>query len=646
MADKQILIVEDEGIIAAQIQDILTSSGYDALTVSSGEEAIQQAAKTGPNLILMDVSLAGEIDGVEAVEQIRASFDIPVIYLTAYTGTSLLQRAKMTEPYSYLIKPIKKRELLAAIEMAFYKHQAERKLKESEAKGRAILDAVPDLMFRLSQDGEYLDFHAPKPDQLFVQPDDFLGKRVEEVLPVGVAGKFQRHIQETLNSGQMQIFEYQLHFPDKGNQHYESRMVISGKNEVLVIVRNITERKQTEEALRESNRLLQETLVELEGTQEQILQQERMAAVGQLAAGIAHDFNNILTSILGFAVLLQRRSDMPESAQPDLNHIVQQGQRAAHLVRQILDFSRKSIHHPQQLNLELFLKETTRFLGRTIPENINILLEIEPGDYWVNVDLTQLQQVATNLAVNARDAMPTGGELTLRLSRFTLQSNQQPPYPEMPPGEWVLFSAMDTGTGIPDEILPHIFDPFFTTKEVGQGVGLGLAQVYGIVRQHEGYIDVKSQVEKGTTFFIYLPALAVANLLPKAEIPVEMFRGYGQTVLLVEDEPAVLAATKAMLEHLNYQVLTATNGQKALSVYAEHKNEIALVLADMIMPKMDGVDLFEALQVQDHDIKVVMMTGYPLGQDSLQTFTKGIEGWLSKPIEFQQLAQAVSQALR
>jgi signal transduction histidine kinase/transcriptional regulator with GAF, ATPase, and Fis domain/ActR/RegA family two-component response regulator len=380
--------------------------------------------------------------------------------------------------------------------------------------------------------------------------------------------------------------------------------------------------------------------------QERVQQQERLAAVGELAAGIAHDFNNLLTGIIGFADMLQQRPDMPEPARARLARIVEQGERGAHLVRQILDFSRTSISQLLSLDLALFLREAAKFLERTIPESIRIALDIDPGEYVVRADPTRIQQVLTNLAVNAWDAMPAGGELKLRLYRFTRQPGERPPCLGMPPGEWVVVSVSDAGTGISADALPRIFEPFFTTKEPGRGTGLGLAQVYGIIKQHEGYIKAESRDGAGTTVLIYLPALAVPQEAPREETPEDIPRGHGETVLLVEDEPAVLEVGQAILEQLGYRVLTACNGQQALEVYVAHQDEIALALIDMVMPVMGGGELFQALRALNPAVKVVMTTGYPLEEEGKQLLAQGILDWLQKPVKPAQLAQAVSRALQ
>jgi len=383
--------------------------------------------------------------------------------------------------------------------------------------------------------------------------------------------------------------------------------------------------------------------------QERIQQQDRLVAVGQLAAGIAHDFNNILTSIIGFAELAHIHPGIPQAVGEDLQRIIHQGQRAARLIRQILDFSRQSIAEKRSIDLVAFLKETIKLLERTIPEDIRIILEIEPGNfeaYILNADPTQITQVLANLAVNARDAMPAGGLLQFRLSIFILNPGERPPYPEMSPGYWIALSISDTGAGILPEVLPRIFEPFFTTKEVGKGTGLGLAQVYGIITQHEGYIDVKTQLEKGTTFTLYLPAAVPLSKTLSQTIEAETTHGHGEVILLVEDDSDVLEVTQAMLEHLGYRVLTATNGRHALEIYDQHQAEIALVLTDVTMPEMGGVALSQTLQAKYPTIKVVALTGYPLEAESKDLLAQGIVDWLQKPLNRHQLGQTISRSLK
>lgn len=382
------------------------------------------------------------------------------------------------------------------------------------------------------------------------------------------------------------------------------------------------------------------------GIQKRVQQQERMAAIGQLAAGIAHDFNNILTSMIGYAELVQLESTLTEAVHGDLQRITQQGQRAAYLIRQILDFSSQTISEKKPLDLALFLKETVKLLERTIPEYIDISLEAEPDEYTVTADLTQIQQVLTNLAVNARDAMPTGGAMHFHLSRLTAASKSGLPFPEMAPGDWIILTVADTGTGIPSEIQDQIFEPFFTTKEVGKGTGLGLAQVYGIVQQHGGYIQVQSRLGAGTTFSLYFPAHHAAPSGPTLEPSNRILpRGQGETLLVVEDDPAVVNVAQAMLTHLGYRVLTAANGYEALELYQQHQSKIALVLTDITMPQMGGVELAMTLRQKDPLLKIVALTGYPMEIGSKEFLAQGILDWLPKPLKLNDLAQKINRLL-
>jgi PAS domain S-box-containing protein len=240
--------------------------------------------------------------------------------------------------------------------------------------------------------------------------------------------------------------------------------------------------------------------------QQELEQQRRMATVGQLAAGVAHEFNNLLMGIVGSTQLLGLRDDLSGPAKEHVRTIEQQALRASELIHQILDFSRQSWAQQRPLSLEPLLQEISQWLARTLPENIRVVWEVEPGDYRVHADAAQIQRILTNLAVNAREAMPQGGELRFRLSLHELRPGEPPPVVNMPPGEWVVLAVSDTGTGMTQAVREHIFEPFYTTKEVGQGAGLGLSQVYGLVKQHRGFIDVESELGQGTTFTLYLPA--------------------------------------------------------------------------------------------------------------------------------------------
>ncbi|MFC1959608.1 PAS domain-containing protein [Chloroflexota bacterium] len=383
--------------------------------------------------------------------------------------------------------------------------------------------------------------------------------------------------------------------------------------------------------------------------QQQVQQQERLAAVGQLAAGIAHDFNNIVAVIVLYAQIVRKTK-----ADDRLQVIAEQAHRASNLIEQILDFSRRSVMERQPLDLTPFLKEQVKLLARIMPENIIINLTVIPNNHTLNADPTRIQQTIMNLAVNARDAMPEGGHLDITIDRSVVTESNQP-LAEMALGQWVKLIIADTGAGVSSDALPHIFDPFFTTKEPGEGTGLGLAQVYGIVHQHDGHITVQTEVGVGTTFTIYLPSLVQQIVTPPLD-GAPLIQGNGELILLVEDNSATREALVASLELLNYQVITAVDGVQALEVWQERRAQsglraqVDLVVSDVVMPNMGGVALFHALKAHNAAVRVILLTGHVMDQNLDERWddlkAQGLQNWLQKPADLPVLARAIAQALR
>ncbi|MCX6030694.1 MAG: PAS domain S-box protein [Chloroflexi bacterium] len=372
----------------------------------------------------------------------------------------------------------------------------------------------------------------------------------------------------------------------------------------------------------------------------QLQQQERLAAVGQLAAGIAHDFNNILAIIALQAPLVAHAPGLTEHDRERLTIISEQTGHATRLIQQLLDFSRRAVLERRPLDLGPLLKEQVKLLARTLPETIQVTLDCEPGEYMVLADPTRLQQMLMNLAVNARDAMPAGGTLRLALAR-----QETAPRPNLPAGPWVRLTIADSGAGIAPEALAHLFEPFFTTKPRGQGTGLGLAQVHGIVKQHDGEIAVHSAAGQGATFTIYLPAVAEAAAPAPAPAAVAPPAGAEQMILIVEDNAVLLDAMADTVEMLGYRVIGADNGEEALAVLAEHGDAIALVLSDLVMPVMGGEALFRAMRDRGLTTPVVMLSGHPLEGELAGLKAQGLAGWLLKPPDLDDLARLLAQTL-
>jgi signal transduction histidine kinase/CheY-like chemotaxis protein len=373
--------------------------------------------------------------------------------------------------------------------------------------------------------------------------------------------------------------------------------------------------------------------------------QERLAVVGQLAAGIAHDFNNIMSVIILYSTMLGHNTTLSAKEKERLLVIHKQADRAAELIRQILDFSRQSVMKRSALNLRPFLTEVVNLLERTLPETINLKMETDPGDLIIQGDQTRLQQAIMNLAVNARDAMPKGGTLLMTIRTKRVGPEDVPPLPDMEPGIWFELRVEDTGMGIKPNHLPHLFEPFFTTKREGEGTGLGLAQVYGIVKQHDGYIDVSSRLRKGTTFYIYLPGIEMPGAEDAKPEIVPMPEGKGQLILVVEDDPSAREALSEVLQMMDYRVVTANNGQAALDCFDKHDGQIDLVLSDVVMPIMGGAVLYGELKKRRPNIKMVVMSGYPQKDEEWTLLDDEAVHWVQKPFQVSTMVETIRVAL-
>jgi PAS domain S-box-containing protein len=379
--------------------------------------------------------------------------------------------------------------------------------------------------------------------------------------------------------------------------------------------------------------------------EEQLRQSQKMEAIGQLAGGVAHDFNNILTVIHGHAALLES-SELEESALRSAQQIVQAAERAAGLTRQLLTFSRRQLIQPRKLDMNKIVGNMTDLLGRLLGEDVSLQLNYCQSPAMVEADVGMMEQVLLNLAVNARDAMPKGGRLSVRIAILEVNEAHVQNHPEARVGQFVCVSKTDTGSGIPPENLQRIFEPFFTTKEVGKGTGLGLATVYGIVKQHQGWIEVESTVGKGTTFRMYIPFAGSEHVdtgKPTTQIAI---RGGTETLLLVEDEKPVRELVSRVLQKHGYKILQAGNGVEALQIWSQHKNEISLLFTDLVMPdNMNGRELAEKLWVDRPGLKVIFTSGYSADIVGKDFKLEPELNYLQKPYQPQTLALVVRRCL-
>lgn len=378
--------------------------------------------------------------------------------------------------------------------------------------------------------------------------------------------------------------------------------------------------------------------------QQRAQMQDRLAAIGQLAAGIAHDFNNLLAVIVLHTQLGLLQTDVSPALRECLDTILAQAVRAGDLVQQVLDFGRRAVLERRPLSLGSFVAEQVRLLSRTLPENIAVAFDAGTAEYTVSADPTRLQQVIVNLALNARDAMRDGGELAFLLDSVYVREDGDGPIPDLSSGDWVRLRISDTGSGIPAHVLPRIFEPFFTTK-APLGTGLGLAQVHGIVKQHAGEIDVISVEGCGTTFALYLPAVTGVEVMPAPMAEDGLALGRGETVLVVEDDRAVRMALVASLEQLGYAPLEARHGREALAMLLRKPGEVAVVLSDMIMPEMGGLALLAAIKEHNIGVPLIFLSGHPMDHDPSAPDQNAYAGWLQKPVSLEALAGLLARVV-
>jgi signal transduction histidine kinase len=509
----RIMVVEDERIVAMHLRQQLIKLGYDvSAPLASGETALLQIEQMRPDLILMDIHIDGQVDGIETAARVPRDYHIPVIYLTAYSEPATLDRARATKPYGYLIKPFSERELHATIQMALERTRADQIERRSAATLR---------------------------------------------------------------------------------------------------------------------------------------QAQKMEAVGQLAGGVAHDFNNLLGVIIGNLDSMAEYSLADGAMNMMVKDALGAALRGASLTRHLLAFSRRQTLAPRVLRFDLVLGELIGLLNRTLGETIQIRTRL-PADLWlVCIDPNQLENAVINLAVNARDAMPEGGILTIEAENVVLDGGLADAVAAILAGRYVMIVVTDTGTGMPKEVTDRVFEPFFTTKPEGAGTGLGLSMVFGFVTQSGGHIRIESEPGSGTAIKLYFPAVAADASDPsKADdaAPVPLARS-GEAILVVEDDPGLRKVTTLQLARLGYAVVAAEDGVEALRLLPEAPR-IDLLLSDIVLPKgMSGPMLARECQKHRPGLKILFMSGYTKsGMTDAGTLAEGAH-MLTKPFRRADLARKLRQLL-
>jgi len=626
-----VLVVEDERIIAKGVEKQLKALGYAVVgSAGTGADAIRMATDLRPDLILMDVNLGTEPDGIGAAEVIRGARDVPVIFLTAHSDGETIDRAKRVGPFGYLLKPYEDVELKVAIEIALYKHQTDRRVRENEQWLAATLGSIGDGVIATDEHGRVRFMNALAEHLTGWPGADAVGRDVRGVFSAvheRTRAEVPNPIFEALRTGECAALasDTLLVARDGTERPVDDtaapiRDALGAVSGAVLVFRDVSERRRLEGHLRQA---------------------QKMEAVGRLAGGIAHDFNNIMTVITGFSDLLLDPACPADERAGFLENIRDAGQRAAGLTQQIMAFGRKQMLVPTVLDLNTVVRDTGAMVKRLIGAHIEFVVAPGTDLCAVKADLAQLVQVLLNLVANARDAMPTGGRLEVRTANADLDPDPTRD-PDVKPGRYALLSVRDTGTGMTPEVLAQAFEPFFTTKAVGAGTGLGLASVYGIVKQSGGHIEVSSAPGAGTDFRVYLPA--VADPVPPPPPPGALPRGT-ETVLLAEDEDLVRRMTRRVLQGCGYTVLEAANGPDAERAAGAHGAPVDLLITDLVMPGQSGGELADRLLALGLVRRVLFMSGYTQDEAARHGIATAAVNFIAKPFAVADFAQKVRDVL-
>jgi len=623
------LVIEDEAGIRRSVTAYFEDSGFEVLEAESGKRGLELFRAKRPCIVLTDLAMP-EMTGLEVIDVLRQEApEIPVIVVS---GTGVLRdaiEAVRHGAWDYVTKPIEDMEILehavnrslerarllqenlryqGDLEELLEKRTAALRANESELS--AIYDSAPLVMLLVDEALRVRKANRTAGEMSGPSRGSLVGLPVCEVLRCSHAKEMQRSdktvaacdacairgvLADSLATNRTYHRVEVAIDREGGDENHGIHVLVSTvplriaeKRVALLCLEDVTEQKHLEEQLRHA---------------------QKMEAVGQLAGGVAHDFNNLLQAILGYGEMALEDTESATEVHAEMEEVVKAAREATTLVRQLLAFSRRQVLHFDPVNLNQVLADLSNMIRRVIGEHIefNVRQDIELGPVYA--DRGQIQQVLMNLCVNARDAMPGGGTISVATRNAVLEDAFCQAHPWAKPGRYACLTVRDTGCGMNEETLEQIFDPFFTTKEGSTGTGLGLATVYGIVRQHNGIIHVRSSAGAGTTFEILIPLAEDAT--PEGPGAEEEAPPKGsETILLAEDDDAVCFVAKRILEGAGYRVLTAQDGEDALGVFAEHAGEIDMVLLDVLMPKGCGYVVFEAIRRKRPDMRVLFASGY------------------------------------
>jgi len=631
----RVLNVENSQEDASELQRHLSQAGYEVILervdTADGMKAALDTKKW--DVILADYSLP-EFSAMKALALLRETgLAIPFIVISGTTGEELAVEAMLAGASDYMVKGRLSR-LAAVVERELERRRAEITLRESgealrdsEERYRQLFESIPDPIFVLDQERlRLVAVNEAAVHDYGYSREELLSLTTNDIWAPGERAAFVKRFSESeVDPPPRSTWKHQK--KDRTTIDVEitrSPLLFGGKPAWVMLAHNVTDRGILEEQLRQS---------------------QKMDAVGQLAGGMAHDFNNLLTVINGYSDLAMGRLLAGDPLRNDMEQIKRAGDRAAALTRQLLAFSRKQVLVPSILDLNSVVSELNQMLPRLIGEDVALQTNLAPDAGSIKADRGQIEQVVMNLVLNARDAMPSGGQLTIETQNVDLTEDYTRHRVGANPGAHVMVSVTDTGVGMDAQTQARIFEPFFTTKEAGKGTGLGLSTVYGIVRQWGGTIDFNSEMGRGTTFKIYLPRFSGdPRIHQRSAAPASRVQGTG-TILLTEDDEMVRALASRVLSRDGYRVLEAPNGDAAILICERHPEPIHLLITDIVMPGITGRDLADRLEKLRPGLKILYMSGYTDRAIVQQQVLDETTAFIQKPFAPQTLVNKVREVL-
>lgn len=630
---RQILLIEDEPGDAGLIRHLLAEAP-DCEFALAHVESLGKASRYleqhgGPELILLDLNLP-DSSGLETVRAAqRLAPGVPVVVLTGHDDSEFALNTLAAGAQDYLVKgTVTSDDLVRAIRHARVRAGLEARLEASRQRTEALLAAVPDIMVEVDADKVYIwsnlagyrffgdDLLGRPASDFFIDPQPATYEAVEPIFSGSEDVVYVESLQRR-RDGKARLLAWWC------------RVLKDEQGEVIGAIstaRDITDQRKLEEQLRHA---------------------QKMESVGTLAGGIAHDFNNILTAIIGYGQISLLNPALDQELRGNLEQIMQAAKRGAHLTKGLLLFSRKQRVERKPGDLNRIISRLENFMQRVMGEDAALELDLYKSPLPVLADAHQMEQVLINLATNSRDAMPGGGSFNISTGIIELDMDFIKAHGYGKPGLYALLSVSDSGIGMNEETRLRVFEPFFTTKEMGQGTGLGLAVVYGIIQQHEGYANMYSEPGKGTTFRVYLPLAET----PDGRVTEENGGGGGEltggeeTILLAEDDQAIRRLTKSVLERFGYTVLEAVDGEDAVEKFKDNRGKIDLLLFDLIMPRLNGKDALDAIRCLEPSIRCLFASGYAPDLLRQKVALDNSTPLLYKPMSIRDLLTKVRQVL-